>query len=197
MKVRTSAGPTRCEPLMTESVDYTGARHGAYVSPLASGGRRQLEGPMSAELRNSTHRDERRQSATPVPRLSRRLRGMQAETRTLTQLFQLDVRYVIPLYQRPYVWTEQRQWSPLWEDIATVAEHVLVEGASSKSPAHFLGAIVIEQEENPPGSPQRYLVIDGQQRLTTLQLLRCGGTHRREDGLPRAGRSVKSTYLQQ
>lgn len=126
---------------------------------------------MSAELRNSTHRDERRQSATPVPRLSRRLRGMQAETRTLTQLFQLDVRYVIPLYQRPYVWTEQRQWSPLWEDIATVAEHVLVEGASSKSPAHFLGAIVIEQEENPPGSPQRYLVIDGQQRLTTLQLL--------------------------
>lgn len=96
---------------------------------------------------------------------------MQAETRTLTQLFQLDVRYVIPLYQRPYVWTEQKQWSPLWDDIATVAEHVLVEGASSKSPAHFLGAIVIEQEENPPGSPQRFLVIDGQQRLTTLQLL--------------------------
>lgn len=96
---------------------------------------------------------------------------MQAETRTLTQLFQLDVRYVIPLYQRPYVWTEQKQWRPLWEDIATVAEHVLVEGASSKSPAHFLGAIVIEQEENPPGSPQRFLVIDGQQRLTTLQLL--------------------------
>lgn len=96
---------------------------------------------------------------------------MQAETRTLTQLFQPDVRYVIPLYQRPYVWSEQRQWSPLWQDIATVADHVLTEGASSKSPAHFLGAIVIEQEENPPGSPQRYLVIDGQQRLTTLQLL--------------------------
>ncbi|KRE25644.1 hypothetical protein ASG82_19110 [Mycobacterium sp. Soil538] len=96
---------------------------------------------------------------------------MQAETRTLTQLFQPDVRYIIPLYQRPYVWSEQRQWSPLWQDIATVADHVLHEGPSSKSPAHFLGAIVIEQEENPPGSPQRYLVIDGQQRLTTLQLL--------------------------
>ncbi|MHA0285622.1 DUF262 domain-containing protein [Mycobacterium sp. C3-094] len=96
---------------------------------------------------------------------------MQAETRTLTQLFQPDVRYIIPLYQRPYVWSEQRQWSPLWQDIATVADHVLNEGPSSKSPAHFLGAIVIEQEENPPGSPQRYLVIDGQQRLTTLQLL--------------------------
>ncbi len=96
---------------------------------------------------------------------------MQAETRTLTQLFQLDVRYVVPLYQRPYVWTEERQWAPLWEDIATVANHVVLEGASAQSPVHFLGAIVIQQEENPPGAPQRYLVIDGQQRLTTLQLL--------------------------
>lgn len=96
---------------------------------------------------------------------------MQAETRTLTHLFQLDVRYVVPLYQRPYVWSARQQWAPLWEDIATVADHVLYEGATSKSPAHFLGAIVIEQQENPPGSPQRFLVIDGQQRLTTLQLL--------------------------
>jgi hypothetical protein len=96
---------------------------------------------------------------------------MQAETRTLTQLFQLDVRYVIPLYQRPYVWTRERQWKPLWEDIATVAEHVLMDGASNSSPAHFLGAIVIQQEDNPPGTPQKFLVIDGQQRLTTLQLL--------------------------
>lgn len=96
---------------------------------------------------------------------------MQAETRTLTHLFQLDVRYVIPLYQRPYVWTEERQWAPLWEDIVAVANHILQEGASAKSPSHFLGAIVIEQQENPPGSPQHFLVIDGQQRLTTLQLL--------------------------
>jgi hypothetical protein len=99
------------------------------------------------------------------------LHAVQAETRTLTQLFQLDVRYVIPLYQRPYVWTEERQWAPLWEDIATVADHVVADGASARSPTHFLGAIVIQQQENAPGSPQRFLVIDGQQRLTTLQLL--------------------------
>lgn len=96
---------------------------------------------------------------------------MEAETRTLTQLFQLDVRYVIPLYQRPYVWTRDKQWAPLWEDIEVVAEHVFVEGASSSSPSHFLGAIVIQQEENAPGTPPRFLVIDGQQRLTTLQIL--------------------------
>jgi hypothetical protein len=96
---------------------------------------------------------------------------VQAETRTLIQLFQLDVRYQIPLYQRPYVWTLERQWEPLWEDISTIAEHVVDDGASSASPSHFLGAIVIQQQENPPGAPQSFLVIDGQQRLTTLQLL--------------------------
>lgn len=96
---------------------------------------------------------------------------MEAETRTLTELFQLDVHYVIPLYQRPYVWTRGKQWEPLWEDIVVVAEHVFVDGASSSSPSHFLGAIVIQQEDNAPGTPPRFLVIDGQQRLTTLQLL--------------------------
>ena len=96
---------------------------------------------------------------------------MQAETRSLTQLFQPDIRYVIPLYQRPYVWTERRQWAPLWEDISTIADHVVEDGASSSSPSHFLGAIVIQQQDNVPGSPQEFLVIDGQQRLTTLQLL--------------------------
>jgi hypothetical protein len=96
---------------------------------------------------------------------------MQAETRTLTQLFGLDVRYMIPLYQRPYVWTRDQQWKPLWEDIATVTEHVLMDGASKSSPSHFLGAIVVQQEDNAPGTPPKFLVIDGQQRLTTLQLL--------------------------
>lgn len=102
---------------------------------------------------------------------------MQAETRTLNQLFQLDVRYAIPLYQRPYVWTQEKQWEPLWEDISTVAEHVFIDGASASSPSHFLGAIVIQQEDNPPGTPQRFLVIDGQQRLTTLQILLNAAAH--------------------
>ena len=39
------------------------------------------------------------------------------ETRTVNQLFERDVRYVVPLYQRPYVWDENDQWAPLWEDV--------------------------------------------------------------------------------
>jgi hypothetical protein len=88
-------------------------------------------------------------------------------------LFLFPVQYAVPLYQRPYVWKEDDQWAPLWEDIRTVAEHLLDQGVSAQSPpTHFLGAIVIQpQQPDGPGSPQRFLVIDGQQRLTTLQLL--------------------------
>ncbi len=93
---------------------------------------------------------------------------MKPETRTVDQLFQLDVRYVVPLYQRPYVWREDDQWEPLWEDILVLLrDEALLAGVQS----HFLGAIVLEQENQAPGRIPQYVVIDGQQRLTTLQLL--------------------------
>jgi hypothetical protein len=96
---------------------------------------------------------------------------MRSETRTLTQLFGQDIKYAIPLYQRPYVWTKDKQWAPLWEDISMIADRVVDDGATASSPSHFLGAIVVQQQESTPGTPQEFLVIDGQQRLTTLQLL--------------------------
>jgi uncharacterized protein with ParB-like and HNH nuclease domain len=42
---------------------------------------------------------------------------MQAHTRSIFALFDGKRRYVIPLFQRQYVWTKDRQWHPLWEDI--------------------------------------------------------------------------------
>lgn len=93
---------------------------------------------------------------------------MKPETRTVNQLFELDVRYVVPLYQRPYVWDEEDQWEPLWEDILVLLRD---EAAMAGVQSHFLGAIVLEQENQPPGSIPQYSVIDGQQRLTTLQLI--------------------------
>lgn len=75
----------------------------------------------------------------------------------------------MPLYQRPYVWDAEHQWQPLWDDIEVILEHRLDGGADGFS--HFLGAIVLEQELHSPGSIPFYTVIDGQQRLTTLQLL--------------------------
>lgn len=94
---------------------------------------------------------------------------MKPETRTARELFQADVRYLVPLYQRPYVWDEERQWQPLWEDVEVVLDHRLAGGDDGVS--HFLGAIVLEQQLHSPGTIPTYTVIDGQQRLTTLQIV--------------------------
>lgn len=97
---------------------------------------------------------------------------MKPETRTVTELFERDVRYVVPLYQRPYVWTEADQWEPLWEDIRVLLDHQLGGQPTANGHwSHFLGAIVLDQETQAPGSIPVYTVIDGQQRLTTLQIL--------------------------
>jgi transposase len=100
---------------------------------------------------------------------------VQAQTWSPAGIFGTHVRYVVPLFQRPYVWTEEDQWQPLWDDIRTVTEQVLdgapvVFGASGVAP-HFLGAIVLEQQQIPSGFIAVRHVVDGQQRLTTLQLV--------------------------
>src|SRR5215218_2430748 len=48
---------------------------------------------------------------------------MKPDTHTVQQLFERDVRYTVPLYQRPYVWDEDHQWAPLWDDITALLEH--------------------------------------------------------------------------
>lgn len=70
-----------------------------------------------------------------------------------------------------YVWQENPQWATLWEDLTEKADFQL---QGRKSNPHYLGALIIEGVR--PSSPRevkRFLVIDGQQRITTLQLLFC------------------------
>lgn len=94
---------------------------------------------------------------------------MDARTHTLQNVFYPPVRHEVPLYQRPYVWSRERHWEPLTEDVFRLAEAKL---AGEEQPApHFMGAIVLEQQASPTGSVETRQVIDGQQRLTTLQLL--------------------------
>jgi hypothetical protein len=95
---------------------------------------------------------------------------MKPDTHTVQQLFERDVRYIVPLYQQPYVWDEEQQWAPLWDDITALLQHQQ-SADSSGLWSHFLGAIVLDQEPTVPGQIPRFTVIDGQQRLTTLQLL--------------------------
>jgi hypothetical protein len=98
-----------------------------------------------------------------------------ADTWTLEKLFDTPIRYLVPLYQRPYVWSRKRQWEPLWADFRNLAERWLDNqargvNADVETAAHFLGAVVLEQIANATGTVELRNVIDGQQRLTTLQV---------------------------
>ena len=92
---------------------------------------------------------------------------MKSETNDVQQIFQDRRQYRVPFYQRAYVWSKEDQWEPLWNDIRDKAEARL----NGQPPApHFLGAIVLEpQERRGLRGVETYHIIDGQQRLTTLQ----------------------------
>ncbi|WP_198012526.1 GmrSD restriction endonuclease domain-containing protein [Promicromonospora sukumoe] len=94
---------------------------------------------------------------------------MDTNVRTPMDVFNLPQHLVVPLFQRPYVWDETDQWAPLWADVRRMAELRLTN--PFRPAIHFLGAVVLQAQETPVGSVPARNVIDGQQRLTTLQIL--------------------------
>jgi uncharacterized protein with ParB-like and HNH nuclease domain len=95
---------------------------------------------------------------------------METQVRTPQLIFMQPQRLIVPLFQRPYVWNEKNQWEPLWDDLERLADRLLGEPQAKPFP-HFLGAVVLQQTLTPTGTMQERTIIDGQQRLTTLQLL--------------------------
>ena len=93
---------------------------------------------------------------------------MDARTLAVRTIFGQDRRHIVPLFQRPYVWTQTKQWEPLWEDLRNVADR-LHRGDGAR--AHFMGAVVFDQIMRPTGKVESRLIIDGQQRLTTIQIV--------------------------
>lgn len=93
---------------------------------------------------------------------------MKANAVPLLAIFEKKMRLEVPLFQRQYVWSREQQWEPLWEDIIRKFTEYL-EGRK-EAPVHFLGAMVLDQKETPTTHVEKRQVIDGQQRLTTLQL---------------------------
>lgn len=95
---------------------------------------------------------------------------MKPSKMTVEELFGASKRYLVPLFQRPYVWDEEGQWAPLWEDIEERAS--AVQSASRGMVRdHFLGAVVLHQVPTFGRELTAVEIIDGQQRLTTLQVL--------------------------
>lgn len=106
---------------------------------------------------------------------------MQHSKTSILQLFANPRQYLIPIFQRGYVWTLEEQIKPLWEDIADRAQ-ALIEyqdnqkqvGICNLKPLrkHFLGTLVLGSVQNASfGYVPTMEVIDGQQRITTLQIL--------------------------
>ena len=89
---------------------------------------------------------------------------MKATEKPILKFLEGPKQFFVPIFQRRYSW-EQKNCEQFWTD-------VLNAGEDDKMEWHFLGSIVyLEPEVQNTGSLSEYLVIDGQQRLTTLSLL--------------------------
>ena len=89
---------------------------------------------------------------------------MKASEANFLEFLQGPRQFIIPIYQRTYSWTI-KQCSKLWDDIEEAA-------AKESISAHFIGSIVyINRGLYHATSVPELLVIDGQQRLTTLSIL--------------------------
>lgn len=92
---------------------------------------------------------------------------MRAAESTLSELLEGTKQYQVPLYQRTYSWAKE-QHERLWDDLAQLAE----ERRDHPEATHFMGSLVLAPSpSNGPTGVQRFLVVDGQQRLTTLSIL--------------------------
>ena len=85
---------------------------------------------------------------------------MEVHKRTPHEIFNMPQRLLVPLFQRPYVWSEEAQWEPLWEDILRVASRFLANPQASHQP-HFIGAVVLQQMPNSTGGFQERTIVRG------------------------------------
>ena len=82
----------------------------------------------------------------------------------LSSFFQGNMQYIVPFFQRSYVWNEEN-WETLWEHIYRILEE---DGAKHE---HFIGTLIVKQRPSQRVGESSFDLIDGQQRLTTFALL--------------------------
>ncbi len=89
---------------------------------------------------------------------------MKAINRPFTNIINGASQFVIPVFQRDYKWQAEPQCAQLWRDVLRAAR-------TSGEHGHFLGSVVYIATGDSQAGFTRWLLIDGQQRLTTLTLL--------------------------
>ena len=88
---------------------------------------------------------------------------MKASETRLQPIIEGTKQYVVPLFQRSYSWSK-KEWEILWDDIIELC-------ATGDNRSHFIGSIVTMPTISVPEGVAKYLLIDGQQRLTTIFIL--------------------------
>lgn len=87
---------------------------------------------------------------------------MDARKGNIFEILNGNKQFLIPVYQRYYSW-DIEQCRRLWNDIVDMQKR--------NKAGHFVGSIVNIAEQAMPTGVQKYMIIDGQQRMTTLTLL--------------------------
>lgn len=88
---------------------------------------------------------------------------MQAGETKLQPMLEGTKQYLVPLFQRAYSW-DTKEWKIFWSDLAELCE-------MADPRPHFIGSIVTMPTSSVPEGVSKYLLIDGQQRLTTIFIL--------------------------
>lgn len=113
---------------------------------------------------------------------------MDASTTNFQPIFEGVKQYVVPLFQRSYSWTK-KNWEVLWNDLQELYE--------TENPRnHFMGSIVTIPTKSVPEGVTKYLLIDGQQRITTIYLILMAlGDIYRDRGETESYEEIKNVYL--
>lgn len=88
---------------------------------------------------------------------------MQAQIKSILDFIRSTTQFIVPIYQRNYAWGKE-QCEQLWEDIIQSGENENID-------KHFTGSVVYVQQGSSASVDSAWLLIDGQQRLTTTLLL--------------------------
>lgn len=114
---------------------------------------------------------------------------MQASTTDFRSIIQGDKQYLVPLFQRSYSW-EQPQWDTLWQDLCN-----LYDSDESHPSPHFMGSLVTMETPSPLQGIRQLILIDGQQRLTTILILLCVLRDKAQEKQPELFERINNSYL--
>ena len=114
---------------------------------------------------------------------------MQAHENRIRQLLDSTQQFIVPLFQRFYVW-ETKYWETLWDDLIDIIED------SDPNRSHFLGSVVVIPSTDTAPSLPKFILIDGQQRIATLLVLLVAlRDQARQTGDARLAEEIEQTLL--